>query len=78
MYLRFCSAAVSRPTLWLAIYPGQLWLRPDHVLRHLAGTSLLIVSLPDWRDGVLPLLQPWRLFLMFSTLIPRAFDNGRC
>lgn len=33
-------------------------------------TSLLIVSLPDWRDGILPLLQAMTVFLMFSMLMP--------
>jgi hypothetical protein len=34
------------------------------------NTSLLIVSMPDWRDNTLPLLQAMMLFLMFSVLIP--------
>ncbi len=35
-------------------------------------TSLLIVSMPDWRDSVLPLLQAMTLFLMFSMLVPTS------
>jgi hypothetical protein len=34
------------------------------------NTSLLIVSMPDWRDSVLPLLQAITIFLMFGMLIP--------
>jgi hypothetical protein len=36
------------------------------------NTSLLIVSMPDWRDSTLPLLQAMMLFLMFSVLIPTS------
>jgi hypothetical protein len=35
-----------------------------------SNTSLLIVSLPDWRDGIIPLLQAMTVFLMFSMLMP--------
>ena len=35
-----------------------------------SNTSLLIVSMPDWRDSVFPLLQAITVFLMFGVLIP--------
>ena len=57
------------PMLWLPFILASF----GFVLITFSGTSstsLLIVSLPDWRDGVLPLLQAMAVFLMFSTLIP--------
>ena len=59
------------PMLWLPFIPQPSFgFVLIHILRHLESTSLLIVSLPDWRDGVLPLLQAMAVFLMFSMLIP--------
>jgi hypothetical protein len=57
------------PTLWLPFILASF----GFVLMTFSGTShtsLLVVSLPDWRDGVLPLLQAMAVFLMFSMLIP--------
>ncbi len=57
------------PILWLPFMLASF----GFVLITFSGTShtsLLVVSLPDWRDGVLPLLQAMAVFLMFSTLIP--------
>ena len=57
------------PMLWLPFILASF----GFVLITFSGTSstsLLIVSLPDWRDGVLPLLQAMAVFLMFSMLIP--------
>jgi len=53
-----------------AIYPGQLWLVLIHVFSGTSSTSLLIVSLPDWRAAVF-IAAGHAVFLMFSTLIPR-------
>jgi hypothetical protein len=57
------------PMLWLPFMLASF----GFVLITFSGTSntsLLIVSLPDWRDGILPLLQAMTVFLMFSMLIP--------
>ena len=57
------------PMLWLPFMLASF----GFVLITFSGTSstsLLIVSLPDWRDGVLPLLQAMTVFLMFSMLMP--------
>jgi hypothetical protein len=57
------------PMLWLPFMLASF----GFVLITFSGsfnTSLLVVSLPDWRDGVLPLLQAMTVFLMFSMLIP--------
>jgi len=59
------------PTLVAAIYPGQLWLRPDHILRHLEHQPADRVAARIWRDGRPSIAAGrWRVFLMFSTLIP--------
>jgi len=57
------------PMLWLPFILASF----GFVLISFSGsfnTSLLMVSLPDWRDGVFPLLQAMMVFLMFSMLIP--------
>jgi len=57
------------PMLWLPFMLASF----GFVLVTFSGTSntsLMVVSLPDWRDGVLPLLQAMTVFLMFSMLIP--------
>ena len=57
------------PTLWLPFMLASF----GFVLVTFSGTSntsLMVVSLPDWRDGVLPLLQAMTVFLMFSMLMP--------
>ncbi len=57
------------PMLWLPFILASFGI----VLITFSGssnTSLLVVSLPDWRDRVLPLLQAMTVFLMFSMLIP--------
>ena len=57
------------PMLWLPFMLASF----GFVLITFSGTSntsLLIVSLPDWRDGILPLLQAMTVFLMFSMLMP--------
>ena len=62
------GSGVSR-LLWLPFVLASFAL----VLVTFSGTfntSLLIVSMPDWRDSTLPLLQAMMLFLMFSVLIP--------
>src|SRR5260370_15508777 len=57
------------PLLWLPfVFPSF-----GFVLVTFSGTSntsLLIVSMPDWRDSVFPLLQAITVFLMFGVLIP--------
>jgi len=57
------------PMLWLPFMLASF----GFVLVTFSGTSntsLMVVSLPDWRDGVLPLLQAMTVFLMFSMLMP--------
>jgi len=57
------------PMLWLPFMLASF----GFVLVTFSGTSntsLMVVSLPDWRDGVLPLVQAMTVFLMFSMLIP--------
>src|SRR5260370_17744321 len=57
------------PILWLPFMVGSV----GFVLITFSGsstTSMLIVSLADWRDGVIQLLQAMTMFLMFSMLIP--------
>jgi hypothetical protein len=62
------GSTISR-LLWLPFVLASFGL----VLVTFSGTfntSLLVVSMPDWRDSTLPLLQAMMLFLMFSMLIP--------
>lgn len=62
------GSTISR-LLWLPFVLASFGL----VLVTFSGTfntSLLVVSMPDWRDSTLPLLQAMMLFLMFSVLIP--------
>jgi hypothetical protein len=57
------------PLLWLPFVLASFGL----ILVTFSGTSntsLLIVSMPDWRDSVFALLQAITVFLMFGTLIP--------
>jgi hypothetical protein len=57
------------PMLWLPFMLASF----GFVLITFSGsltTGMLVVSLPDWRDGVFPLLQAMMVFLMFSMLIP--------
>jgi hypothetical protein len=57
------------PMLWLPFMLASF----GFVLITFSGsstTSMLVVSLADWRDGVIPLLQAMTMFLMFTMLIP--------
>src|SRR5258708_12269381 len=57
------------PMLWLPFMLASF----GFVLITFSGsstTSMLIVSLADWRDGVIPLLQAMAMFLMFTMLMP--------
>ncbi len=57
------------PILWLPFILASF----GFVLITFSGsstTSMLIVSLADWRDGVIQLLQAMTMFLMFTMLIP--------
>jgi len=67
--LALLLASGISPTLWLPFLMASL----GFVFVTLAGTlpgNLLLVSMPDWSAGALPLFQTMALFLMFSLLMP--------
>lgn len=67
--LALLLASSISPTLWLPFMLASLGFMTVTLVGP-STTSLLLVSMPDWRDGVLPLFQAMAIFLMFSMLMP--------